>query len=206
MNGVVEPVKIQKKNFMRFANPFIQKRLFNYFSNEQFEYMGQLLEPFENIEDTITDKDLNIKKIIDLYQKYLGKNSHWLFKDAPRRKDLRIFEAIFHFNIYMYFFKLIENKGGSVYPEFPTGNGKIDIVIKYKDKIYGIELKTFTDDVGYHDALTRAANYGKQLGLKEISLVFFIGSIDNQNRKGYETNYRDESTGVKVTPIFVETG
>jgi hypothetical protein len=106
----------------------------------------------------------------------------------------------------MYLFNFLENKGGSVYPEFPTGNGKIDIVIKYADKVYGIELKTFSDSRTYTNALGRAAEYGKTLGLNEICLVFFIETIDEQNRKKYETPYLDETTGVNVTPIFVETG
>jgi hypothetical protein len=205
MNGVIEPVEKENKNFIRFASPFVQKRFFNYFSNELFKYMDRLVEPFDNLEDTITDRDINIKNTIKRYQTYLQKNRDWLFKDAPRRKDMRIFEAVFHFNIYMYLYQFIEPKGGSVYPEFPTGNGKIDIVIKYKQRIYGIELKTYTDYVGYKDALRRAADYGKKLGLQEITLVFFVDTMDKQSRDKYEREYLDEANSVKVIPIFVET-
>jgi hypothetical protein len=206
MNGVIEPVEIGKKNFIKFSNPFIQKRLFNYFSNELFHDMGRLKEPLDTLEDSITEHNLNIRNIISLYQSHLDKNKYWLFKDVPRRRDLRIFEAVFHFNIYMFLFKLLESRGGSVYPEFPTGNGQIDIVISYHQQLYGIELKTFSDVNQHKKALTRAAQYGSQLHLKEIFLVFFIDSIDSENRKKYETQFTDESTQVKVIPIFVETG
>ncbi|OQX05786.1 MAG: hypothetical protein BWK80_51715, partial [Desulfobacteraceae bacterium IS3] len=97
-------------------------------------------------------------------------------------------------------------KKGKVYPEFPTGNGKIDIIIRYKEKVYGIELKTYTDESGYKDALIQAAGYGKQLGLSEIYLVFFVEYIDDENRLRYEADYQDKITGVKVMPIFAETG
>ncbi len=95
---------------------------------------------------------------------------------------------------------------GEVYPEFPTGNGKIDLIVRYAGKIYGMELKTYTDRPGYAEALKRAAQYGEQLKLREISLIFFVEYIDDENRRKYEADYLDSDTGVKVTPMFVETG
>ncbi|MCP5049773.1 MAG: AAA family ATPase [bacterium] len=206
MNGVIEPVETGKKNFIKFAGPFVQKRLFNYFSHELFGDMDRLTDPMDTLEDAITVENLNIKSIIKRYRQYLEKNKHWLFKDAPRRKDMRIFEAVFHFNFYMYLYELIENRGGRVYPEFPTGNGKIDIIIKYHDNMYGLELKTFSDTRSHQEALEKAAQYGKKLGLNEINLVSFIESIDNENKKKLETLYRDKTSGVTVIPILVETG
>ena len=40
----------------------------------------------------------------------------------------------------------------------------------------------------------------------KISLTFFVESIDDENRKKYETDFDDPETGVKVVPIFVATG
>lgn len=206
MNGVIEPVEVENKNYIRFSSPFVQKRLFNYFSNELFNYMGRLLDPMVDIDAAITGESLDIKNIIALYQTYLDKNRGWLFKNAPRRQDMRIFEAVFHFNIYMYLFKFVENRGGNVYPEFPTGNGKIDIVIEYKQKVYALELKSYSDSARYKKNLIKAVDYGKQLALEKVYLVFFIESIDKENRRKYETLYRDKDSGVMVIPIFVATG
>lgn len=207
MNGVIEPEEVGRTEYyVRFANPFVQTQLFNYFSNEIFHYMGRLVEPFDTLEDTITEKSLNTVNLIRRYQTYLVTNRDWLLKDAPRRKDLGVFEAVFHFNLYMYLYRLLKSKGGKVFPQFPTGNGKIDIIIHYKDRVYGIELKSYTDYSGYKSALEQAALYGKQLTLKEILLVFFVESIDKETRKKYEAHYIDEAAGVKVLPIFVETG
>ncbi|MCP4129470.1 MAG: hypothetical protein GY754_00500, partial [bacterium] len=79
-------------------------------------------------------------------------------------------------------------------------------IIKYKDRVYGIELKSYKDQPGYKKALTQAARYGKHLNLTEISLVFFIEYIDEENRNKYEVDYTDTDTGIKVMPVFVETG
>ncbi len=207
MNGVIDREKAEKEGYhIKFSCPFVQKRLFNYFSNELFRYMGRLVEPFESISDVITEDHLNIRNLMRQYEKYLKKNREWLLKDAPRRKDLRIYEAVFHFNLYMYLFQFLSPKNGQVYPEFPTGNGKIDIIIKYREKTYGIELKSYTDETAYRDALIQAAQYGRQLRLAEIFLIFFVEYIDDENRRKYEADYQDKVSQTKAVPVFVETG
>jgi hypothetical protein len=119
---------------------------------------------------------------------------------------MKIFESVYHFNLYSYLNEFLRKRDGSVYTEFPTGNGKIDLIIKYRNKVYGIELKSFTDRVGYQNALKKAAQYGKQLNLQEIFLLNFIASIDDETRKTFEKDYIDEETKVTVAPIFIETG
>jgi hypothetical protein len=79
-------------------------------------------------------------------------------------------------------------------------------VVKYADKTYGLELKSYTDKRGYDKALKKSAEYGRQLKLKEIYLVFFPEAIDDENRKKLEADFYDKETEVKVLPIFVETG
>jgi len=205
MNGVVEAYEAGNRHLIRFANPFLQKRLFNYFSDELFKFMDRLVDPMDTLQDVFIDDGLNIRNIIRRYQTYLDKNRHWLFDESPRRRDKRIYEAVFHFNIYMFLFKFIESHGGHVIPEFPTGNGKIDIIIKYRNRTYGIELKTYTDAVQSQEAVTQAAIYGKKLGLTEITLLFFIDTIDRNNRDKIEVPYLDKNTNVTVRPVFVET-
>ncbi len=207
MNGVIDREKGEdKKNYVKFPCPFVHKKLFNYFAREISGYVGELYEPFEDLDDTINDERIDVRNIMKRYRTYLVKNRWWLLKDAPRRSDMKIYEAVFHFNLYAYLSSFIRRFKGSVYPEFPTGNGKIDLIIEYAGKIYGIELKTYTDKPGYKEALKQAAHYGKQLGLEEISLIFFVESIDEKNKKKYEADCYDEETKVTVLPIFVEIG
>lgn len=207
MNGIITREKEEKvRSYVKFASPFVQKRLFNYFSNELFRYMGKLFQPFENLDDTVTDEDLNIRNLMRRYERHLRANREWLLQDAPRRVDLRIYEAVYHFNLYMYLYHFLEGFGGKVYPEFPTGNGKIDLIITYSGKTYGLEVKSYTTHKEYQEALIQAARYGKQLGLTEISLVIFVESIDEKNRNTHEVVYVDKDTGTTVIPIFVETG
>jgi len=207
MNGVIDIEKTEdKKLYAQFPCPFIHKRLFNYFSEEIFHYVGKLYDPLEDLDDAITENSLNIRNIIKRYRIYLIENRDWALKNAPRRTDMRIYEAVFHFNLYKYLSEFMESFQGEIYPEFPTGNGKIDLIVKYAGGMYGIEVKTFKSKPAYTLALKQAAVYGKQLVLKEITLIFFIESIDDENRQKLEANFYDTETGVTVLPVFVETG
>lgn len=206
MNGVIAHEKAGAPGaYAKFSCPFVQKRLFNRFSNELFRYIGKVYDVFENLDDTITDEALNIRNLLKRYEGHLRNNRDWLLKDAPRRADLRIYEAVYHFNLYMYLSHFLQAFGGSVYPEFPTGNGKIDLIIEYAGKTYGVEVKSFSTHKEYQDALIQAARYGQHLKLPEIALVVFVDTIDEANRNRYEVEYRDQNTGVNVIPVFVET-
>jgi len=219
MNGVVdEEIALDEEHnqvahYLKFPCPFVQKRLFNYFSRTLFRHLGELYPPFEDLSDTISDSHLSIKKLMGLYERYLRQNREWLLKacpdegrDAPRRTtDLRIFEAVYHFNLYMYLSIFLRRREGRVYPEFPTGNGKIDLIINYAGQKYGLEVKSYTDQTGYKKGIKQAARYGQQLQLEEISLVFFVEAIDETNRQKYEVLTEDADTQVRVEAIFVTT-
>ena len=206
LNGVIdrEPAE-DNRQYVRFSCPFVQKRLFNYFASTLAGDAGALFAPFEDLSDTITEAALDIERLLRRYQRYWRENRDWLLRDAPRRRDLRVFEAVHHFVLYSFLDRFLQPRGGRVLPEFPTGNGKIDLVIRYAGRTYGLELKSFTDAFGYRRAVEQAARYARQLGLLELTLVLFIDAVDDANRARYEAAHVDPKTGVTVAPIFVET-
>ena len=208
LNGVIDQeIDVDGKRYVKFANPFVQKRLFNYFSADLFGTLEHLYEPFDDLDNTVDDDSLNIANLMRRYESYLAKNRHWLLKDAPRRKtDERIFEAIFHFNLYAWLLSFFDGFGGQVVPEFPTGNGKLDLFIRYAERTYGIEVKSFLNRRDYKKALGQAAGYGKKLGLSDMWLVFFIESIPDATRIELEPVHHDQDAAVTVHPIFVSTG
>jgi len=193
-------------NDIESSGPDVHKRSFNDNSEEPFGDMGKLVEPFESLEDTISEEQLDVRNLIKRYQRYLQINKERLFKNAARRTDLRIRAEVYYLNLYMYLYKFLQNKGAKIWTEFPTGSEKSDILITYQGHLYGIEVKSFVDVAEYRKTIKQAALYGKQLQLKEITLIFFIESIDKENRNTYETEYTDGTTGVTVKPVFVETG
>jgi len=206
LNGVIEWESSDKSHhYVKFASPFVQKRLFNYFATELFRNVGRLHPPFEDLTPVVTATHLHLTKLLRLYERYLQANQSWLFKDAPRRSDLRLYEAIYHFNLYMYLWQFLAKRQGTVYPEFPTGNGQIDLLVRYAGQNYGIEVKSYSDETEYQAALRQSARYGRKLGLQKITLAIFVEAIDEASRQKYETPYPDPSSGVTVYPVFVIT-
>ena len=205
-NGVITVEQVSMaENYVKFSCPYIQKQLFNYFAREQFHKLDRLSDPFEDLSDTITENSLNIPRLLQRYEQYLQANQAQVLKEAPRRRDdLRIYEAVFHFHLYLYLTGFLRHYHAQVQPEFPTGNGSIDLLIRYAGQLFGLELKSFANQQQYREALKQAAKYGQQLGLTPIWLVLFIEAVDDKNRQRFEVSYTDR--GVTVHPLFVQTG
>ncbi|QTA79447.1 Uncharacterized protein dnl_17180 [Desulfonema limicola] len=79
-------------------------------------------------------------------------------------------------------------------------------MIQYAGKLYGLELKSYTDDSGFKISLHQAARYAKILKLDLIWLVEFVEYIPEGYREKYEQKYNDKESGVVVKPVFVATG
>jgi len=201
LNGVIDE---DGHEHVKFPCQFIQERLFGYFSGMLYESIDRLYDPFMDLSPYITETTLNIKGILQLYEQYVHKNDDWLFRDAPRRKtDFRIMEATYHFNLFMYLSKFIRQWHGQVIPEFPTGNGKVDLIIQHGGKIHAIEVKSFSDAYELKKGIGQAAEYGKQLGLTKIVLATFVENIPSDFRQKHEVIETDEETGVTVEVVFV---
>ncbi|MDM8560978.1 AAA-like domain-containing protein [Candidatus Parabeggiatoa sp. HSG14] len=207
MNGVISVEHKSLANYVKFPCPYVQKQLFNYFARELYQEMDGLYDPFEDLSDTITDDNLNIPQLLKRYEQYLQANREMVLKNAPRRKDdLRVYEAVFHFHFYLYLVSFLRSYKVEVHPEFPTGNGSIDLLIRHAGQLFGLELKSFADKRQYRDALPQAAKYGQQLGVTSVWLVLFVEAVDDENRQRFEIDYTDNKTGVTVHPQFVQTG
>ncbi|MDM8530200.1 AAA-like domain-containing protein [Anaerolineales bacterium HSG25] len=210
MNGIInweKDVDEDERYYTKFPCSFVQRRLFNAFANDIFPHIGQTYDPFDDLSNTVTDNSLNITNLMRHYEIYLRQNRDWLLKDAPRREtDGRIMEATYHFNLYLYLQDFLYDYSSRIHPEFPTGNGRIDLIIDHGNQRYGLEVKSFSGPRGYRKALVDTAAYGKQLGLAEISLVFFCEHITDENRQKYEKQYQDAKTNVIVEPVFVVVG
>jgi hypothetical protein len=206
-NGVIDwEQESPEAYYVRFPNPFVQKRLFNYFARELVADTGRLYAAFEDLDAVITAERVQVVNLLRRFERYLQENRDWLLKDAPRKSNLRPYEAVFHFILYRYLADFLQSYRGRVWPEFPTGNGKVDLLIAHAGTVYGLEVKSFTNLPDYRRSLCQAAAYGQQLGLAEITLALFLEQVDDANRTKYEAVYMDAETGVRVAPVFVQTG
>jgi len=167
----------EKTEVCRFASPFIQLRLYNAFTQYLVGDRTPVLalDPLDELEDVFEGAQLNVTALLRRYKDYLARLkarnlNPW--KDQPRRKDLHYTEAVGHFHLYHW----LQNAVGRfcvISPEFPTGNGKVDLHLKCGDKSGLIEVKSFTGALQLKEARMQAAGYARKCGFKAAALALF---------------------------------
>ena len=168
LNGIVDfetatDEKGVETELCRFSSPFIQERLYNALTNhivgDRLPILA--LEPLDDLSDVFETDTLDLPALLGRYKDYLqrmkakGMNP---WKDQPRRSDLHQTEAVGHFHLYFW----LQNAVGrqcAVCPEFPTGNGKVDLHLQCGKKRGLIEVKSFIDASQVKAARTQAACY-----------------------------------------------
>ena len=79
----------------------------------------------------------------------------------------------------MAFFQRIVNAGGEIIREMAVGNGRIDMLVKFGNQEFALELKVKRDRYTIEDGKEQLARYLDGLGLKRGYLVIFDpGDID----------------------------
>lgn len=166
-----------KSEVCRFSSPFIQHRLFHALTRD---IVGErlpipALEPTDRITDIFEPPEMDLSGIIARYKTYLkrlkaaGLNP---WKDQPRRTDLHLTEAVGHFHLYAWVKEAFEDLC-VISPEFPTGNGKVDLCIRYGNRIGIIEVKSFKNLLRTETARQQAVAYAKSLGLIHVLIAMF---------------------------------
>jgi hypothetical protein len=186
MNGVItSEIQINSRNqpriLCRFSCPFIQKRLYNALA---LDLIGDRLPiPAVEIMDDLADvfeAGLHLPLLLARYKSYLvrmkarGLNP---FKDQPRRADLHYTEAVGHFHLYAWLQSAVGRRC-VISPEFPTGNGKVDIHLNCDGRRGIIEVKSFINVSEVSNAQLQAAAYSGKLGLSSVTLALFVPTDD----------------------------
>ena len=183
MHGVIVPETVRLGNgelaeVSRFSSPFVQSCLYDALS---LDLVGERLpllplEPLDDLADVFAEDGLRLGPLLERYKGYLKRLeerglSPW--RGQPRRRsDLHLTEAVGHFHLY---FWLQEAVGARcvVSPEFPTGNGKVDLYLRCGEREGIIEVKSFVDVYRAREARKQAARYARQVGLDRVTLALF---------------------------------
>ncbi|MBF0227474.1 MAG: AAA-like domain-containing protein [Desulfobacterales bacterium] len=209
-NGIIdEQINIDpsgKKNYVcRFSSPFVQRRLYNALT---MDIIGErmpitTLNPLDDLSDVFENKDINVPSLLARYKDYLKRLkargiNPW--KEQPRRTDLRLTEAVGHFHLYAWLLNALQRRC-VISPEFPTGNGRVDLHLKCKDKKGIIEVKSFIDAYQVKESIAQAANYGKKTGLNEVTVAMFAPFDDETIIEKLST--QEIIDGIKVTVVTI---
>jgi hypothetical protein len=188
LNGIIDSELVQdshgqKTEICRFSCPFIQQRLFNALTMDLIGDRLPLLalDPLDGLDDVFDPPELNLPALLARYKAYLqrlkARGIHpW--KDQPRRTDLRLTEAVGHFHLY-FWLQCAIGRRCAISPEFPTGNGRVDLHLRCRDRQGLIEVKSFTDLSSLRHACRQAGHYARKLALSSITLAVFVPLDDD---------------------------
>ena len=214
MNGVIDFAELVSGDTYelscRFSSPFVQKRIFNKFCPAFFPSAGSLFTSFGSLDAVVSERDIDIRGLIALYSEYLVRNKDYILGEVPRRQDRKVYESMYHFNFYSYLYEVLREKGIQVIPEFPTGNGKLDLLLRYKGAMWAIEVKSGIVGSDFKGMVSQARHYAVQLGLECVYLVHFLdlsfGAVkDFQGAHVYQEDVEGQTREVTVEVFMVST-
>ncbi|HIE00361.1 MAG TPA: hypothetical protein EYP59_08745 [Thiotrichaceae bacterium] len=209
LHGIIEPNSHEQSNFgeiCRFSSPFIQDCLYYALTEEIIgDEMPILpLPPLDNLADVFTDTALNLVALLTRYKDYLARLkaqdiNPW--KAQPRRKtDLKLTEAVGQFHLFTWLREAVGRRC-MVSPEFPTGNGKVDIHLQCGKQQGIIEIKSFVDSYQIKDDRDQAADYAKNLGIDNVTIALFIPVLEETILEKLSTE--DIINGIKVSVVAI---
>jgi len=185
LNGIIDSQVIQdsagdKREVCRFSSPFVQACLYGAITNDLVGDRSPILplEPMDDLADVFDG--FNIPALLERYKMYLDRFkakglNPWL--DQPRHVDLNLTEAVGHFHLYAWLQRALD-KRCVISPQFPTGNGIVDLHLRCGDKTGIIEVKSFTTITQVKEARIQAAQYARQAGLTEVTIAMFVPIAD----------------------------
>ncbi len=86
-------------------------------------------------------------------------------------------------------------------PEFPTGNGKVDLHLKCGEKSGLIEVKSFTGALQLKEGRKQAVDYAKKCGLGAVAMALFAPLNDEAVLAKLSTEAVIDNVTVTVTAI-----
>ena len=189
LNGIIDSETMidrygVKTEVCRFSCPFIQLRIYHALT---YDLVGDrtpilALDPLDELTEVFAGEHLDVPALLQRYKDYLSRLqargiNPW--KDQPRRADVHLTEAVGHFHLYHW----LQNAVGRrcvISPEFPTGNGKVDLHLQCGEKRGLIEVKSFVDAVQVKEAKRQGARYAVQVHLSEITIALFVPVEDEE--------------------------
>ncbi|MDZ7762189.1 MAG: ATP-binding protein [Desulfovermiculus sp.] len=189
LNGIIDSSHIkdghgQLMYVCRFSCPFIQYRLYNALTDDLVgEKLSLLpLHPLDDLADVFAGETLNLPALLQRYRDYLQRLedkglSPW--QGQPRRSDLHLTEAVGHFHLYAWLRQAVGDQC-LISPEFPTGNGKVDIFLRCGSAQGIIEIKSFEKQSKMKSYAEQAAHYAASLGLSEVTLAVFVPTREQE--------------------------
>lgn len=213
LNGIIDYQEAtlgtgQPTTVCRFSSPFIQLRLYNALTHDLFDDRFPVLplEPLDALTDVLEGAEIDTAALLRRYCGFLRRlaargQDPW--RDQPKRRDLNLSEAAGHFHLYAWLQNALRG-ACAVIPEFPTGNGKVDLLVRNRDKRGLIEVKSFQAMHLLVRARKQTAVYAKQQGLSAATIALFVPTHEEAVLTGLSGE--EMVDGVKIVTVAIGWG
>ncbi|MGE5339916.1 MAG: AAA-like domain-containing protein [Candidatus Omnitrophota bacterium] len=127
---------------------------------------------------------LDMDKLLMAFQRFYRRNSGaWLNRFEYRESAQHL--------LLMAFLQRVINSGGEIIREMAAGNGRVDLLVRFRDQEFPLELKIKRDKYTIEDGKEQLDQYLDRLGLNKGYLVIFDPSDADWEEKIYtkETVY-----------------
>ncbi len=156
VNGAVDvDVPLYKKRLLTAFRPAI---------NGESDYYVSAHDTFS---EYAAGGELNLKAILQKYVEYVTQRGFRAFDTAHLK------EGAWHYSLDGFINFFIERLGGRTFVEVPSGRGRTDILILFRNKKYIIETKIFSDLSYFENGKKQLAAYLKTEGLNSGYYVVF---------------------------------
>ncbi|KHD08697.1 hypothetical protein PN36_19225 [Candidatus Thiomargarita nelsonii] len=219
LHGLIEPTletspSGETQDVCRFTSPFVQRCLYDALSNDIIgpEMPILALAPLDELTDVFGGTGvgaipcgcpplLNLPALLTRYKDYLVRLREKGIKDQPRRKkDLKLTESVGQFHLFTWLKEAVGRRC-VVSPEFPTGNGKVDLHLQCGKQRGIIEVKSFVDSYQIKSDRDQAADYAKNLGIDSVTIALFIPVLEESVLEKLSTQVMIQ--GVEVTVVAI---
>jgi len=176
---------------IEFANPIYNEIVPRIMSNPIQATIPKEIQP------SVFEKEngsLDMDKILEEFQEFYSENSEvWLERYEYKESAQHL--------LLMAFLQRIVNSGGEIIREMAVGNRRLDLLVKYHQYRYAMELKIYRGERSIEKAKKQLSAYLDKLGKDHGYLVIF----DPRARSWDEKIFRKELEyeGKKITWIGV---
>lgn len=157
--------------------PLYKKRIYNAFrplANGETEYFKTPLETYRRY--LRADGTLDVNALIRRYIRYVSDRGNIIYSQGKAS------EGVYQYSIDAFFKTYADLSGGHLYPEVPTGGGRVDLILIQKTRTDIIEIKRYDTDV-YDEGKWQLYEYLKRSGQKE-GYAIYLSEVHGQ--EGYE--------------------
>ncbi len=211
LHGIITSKTVRKNSgelieICSYSSPFIQTCLYHALSAELLDQRKKLLAlpPLDDLADVFSGPQLNLPALLQRYKNYLYRlkeqgTNPW--KEQPSRcTDLHLTEAVGHFHLFSWLQEVV-NEYCLVSPEFPTGNGRVDIHLRCGEQRGIIEVKSFARQSRLVADKRQAAEYAIQLGLDRVTVALFIPVLEEDVLEQLSSTEVVEGVTVSVVAV-----